>query len=143
MIRVENLYKSYGELTLFAGISFVLNAKERLGIVGRNGHGKTTLFRMILGKENPDSGSVIIPKGYRIGYVSQKLQFKHDTVLAEAASALPETEKDHHWKAEKILAGLGFSRNQSLQHPREFSGGFQVRLNLAKALIRTRLIAAG
>jgi ATP-binding cassette subfamily F protein 3 len=135
MIRVEHLYKSYGELTLFAGISFVLNAKERLGIVGRNGHGKTTLFRMILGKENPDSGSVIIPKGYRIGYVSQKLQFKHDTVLAEAASALPETEKDHHWKAEKILAGLGFSRNHSLQHPREFSGGFQVRLNLAKALI--------
>ena len=84
MIRVENLYKSYGELTLFAGINFVLNAKERLGVVGRNGHGKTTLFRMILGKENPDSGNVIIPKGYRIGYVSQNLEFKHDTVLAEA-----------------------------------------------------------
>jgi ATP-binding cassette subfamily F protein 3 len=135
MIRVENLYKSYGELTLFAGISFMLNAKERLGIVGRNGHGKTTLFRMILGKENPDSGSVIIPRGYRIGYVSQNLEFKHDTVLEEAASALPESEKDHHWKAEKILAGLGFNRMQSRRHPREFSGGFQVRLNLAKALI--------
>ena len=135
MIRVENLYKSYGELALFAGISFVLNAKERLGIVGRNGHGKTTLFRMILGKENPDSGSVIIPKGYRIGYVSQNLEFKHDSVLAEAASALPETEKDHHWKAEKILAGLGFNRRQSQRQPQEFSGGFQVRLNLAKALI--------
>ena len=135
MIRVENLYKSYGELTLFAGISFMLNAKERLGIVGRNGHGKTTLFRMILGKENPDSGSVIIPRGYRIGYVSQNLEFKHDTVLEEAASSLPETEKDHYWKAEKILAGLGFNRMQSRRHPREFSGGFQVRLNLAKALI--------
>jgi ATP-binding cassette subfamily F protein 3 len=135
MIRVENLYKSYGELTLFAGINFVLNAKERLGVVGRNGHGKTTLFRMILGKENPDSGSVIIPKGYRIGYVSQNLEFRHDSVLAEAASALPETEKDHHWKAEKILAGLGFNRRQSQRHPQEFSGGFQVRLNLAKAMI--------
>jgi ATP-binding cassette subfamily F protein 3 len=135
MIRVENLYKSYGELTLFAGINFVLNAKERLGVVGRNGHGKTTLFRMILGKENPDSGSVIIPKGYRIGYVSQNLEFKHDTVLAEAASALPETEKDHHWKAERILDGLGFNRRQAQRHPQEFSGGFQVRLNLAKALI--------
>jgi ATP-binding cassette subfamily F protein 3 len=135
MIRVENLYKSYGELSLFAGISFALNARERLGVVGRNGHGKTTLFRMILGKENPDSGSVIIPKGYRIGYVSQNLEFDHDTVLAEAASALPETEKDHHWKAEKILAGLGFNRSLSQRHPQEFSGGYQVRLNLAKALI--------
>ena len=135
MIRIENLYKSYGELTLFAGINFVLNTKERLGIVGRNGHGKTTLFRIILGKENPDSGTVIIPKGYRIGYVSQNLEFKHGTVLEEAASALPETEKDHYWKAEKILDGLGFNRIQSQRHPQEFSGGYQVRLNLAKALI--------
>ena len=62
MIRVENLHKSYGDLILFEGISFALNAKDRLGIVGRNGHGKTTLFRMILGKENPDSGAIIIPK---------------------------------------------------------------------------------
>ena len=135
MIRVENLYKSFGELTLFAGISFTLNAKQRLGVVGRNGHGKTTLFRIILGEENPDSGSVIIPKGYRIGYVSQKLEFKHGTVLEEAASALPEAEKDHFWKAEKILAGLGFNRRLSQRHPDEFSGGYQVRLNLAKALI--------
>jgi ATP-binding cassette subfamily F protein 3 len=70
MIRVENLHKSYGDLILFEGINFALNERERLGIVGRNGHGKTTLFRMILGKESPDSGSIIIPKNYRIGYVS-------------------------------------------------------------------------
>lgn len=135
MIRVENLHKSYGDLILFEGISFALNAKDRLGIVGRNGHGKTTLFRMILGKENPDSGTIIIPKNYRIGYVSQKLEFRHDTILTEAISALPETEKDHHWKAEKILAGLGFHRTDFERHPKAFSGGYQVRLNLAKALI--------
>jgi ATP-binding cassette subfamily F protein 3 len=135
MIRVENLYKSYGELNLFAGISFVLNPKEHLGIVGRNGHGKTTLFRMLLGKENPDSGSVIIPKNYRIGYVSQKLEFNHDTILTEAISALPESEENHHWKAEKIIAGLGFNPSEFQRHPKEFSGGYQVRLNLAKALI--------
>ena len=135
MIRVENLHKSYGDLILFEGIGFALNAKERLGIVGRNGHGKTTLFRMILGKENPDSGTIIIPKNYRIGYVSQKLEFSHDMILTEAISALPETEKDHHWKAEKILAGLGFSLTDFQQHPKAFSGGYQVRLNLAKALI--------
>ena len=135
MIRVEKLHKSYGDFSLFEGISFALNAKDRLGIVGRNGHGKTTLFRMILGKENPDSGAIIIPKNYRIGYVSQKLEFRHDMILAEAISALPETEKDHHWKAEKILAGLGFNKTDFQRHPKEFSGGYQVRLNLAKALI--------
>ena len=135
MIRVENLHKSYGELNLFTGISFALNHRERLGIVGRNGHGKTTLFRMILGKENPDSGKIIIPKNYRIGYVSQNLEFSQDTILAEAVSALPETEKDQHWKAEKILAGLGFNPAEFQRHPKQFSGGYQVRLNLAKALI--------
>ena len=135
MIRVENLHKSYGDLNLFEGIGFTLNPRDRLGIVGRNGHGKTTLFRMILGKEDPDSGSIIIPKNYRIGYVSQKLEFSHDTILAEAISALPEPESDHHWKAEKILAGLGFSSTDFQQYPKAFSGGFQVRLNLAKALI--------
>ena len=135
MIRIENLHKSYGDLILFAGISFALNERERLGVVGRNGHGKTTLFRMILGKENPDSGSIIVPKNYRIGYVSQNLEFRHDTILTEAISALPEPEKDHHWKAEKILAGLGFTQTNFDRHPKTFSGGYQVRLNLAKALI--------
>ena len=135
MIRVENLYKSYGDLILFEGINFALNERERLGVVGRNGHGKTTLFRMILGKENPDSGSIIIPKNYRIGYVRQNLDFRHSTILAEAISALPEDQKDHHWKAQKILDGLGFKQTDFRRHPKEFSGGYQVRLNFAKALI--------
>ena len=135
MIRIENLHKSYGDLILFAGINFALNERERLGVVGRNGHGKTTLFRMILGKENSDSGGIIVPKNYRIGYVSQNLAFRHDTILTEAISALPEPEKDHHWKAEKILAGLGFTQTDFQRHPKTFSGGYQVRLNLAKALI--------
>jgi ATP-binding cassette subfamily F protein 3 len=135
MIRIENLYKSYGNQVLFEGINFALNERERLGVVGRNGHGKTTLFRMILGKENPDSGSIIIPKNYRIGYVSQNLDFRHSTVLTEAISALPEAQKDHHWKAQKILDGLGFTQTDFQRHPKEFSGGYQVRLNFAKALI--------
>ncbi|MGD1968970.1 MAG: ATP-binding cassette domain-containing protein [Desulfobacterales bacterium] len=135
MIRVENVSKNYGELSLFSGISFSLNSRERLGVVGRNGHGKTTLFRMILGKENPDAGNIIIPKNYRIGYVSQNLKFRHATILDEAISALPAIEEAHHWKAEKILAGLGFCQAEFPKHPKTFSGGYQIRLNLAKALI--------
>ena len=84
MMRVENLTKTYGELSLFTGISFTLNPRERLGVVGRNGHGKTTLFRMILGKENPDEGKIVVPKNYRIGYVSQRLEFDRPSIIEEA-----------------------------------------------------------
>jgi ATP-binding cassette subfamily F protein 3 len=135
MIRVENVSKSYGELCLFSDISFSLNSRERLGVVGRNGHGKTTLFRMILAKETPDAGTIVIPKNYRIGYVSQKLKFRHQTILGEAISALPVIDEAQHWKAEKILAGLGFDQAEFQKQPKAFSGGYQIRLNLAKALI--------
>ena len=135
MIRVENLTKSFGEQILFDGLDFSVNRKQRVGLVGQNGHGKTTLFRMIAGEERPDSGSIIIPKNYRIDYVRQNLEFTADTALNEGIRALPEQEKDHYWKVEKILAGLGFSREDFDRHPDEFSGGLQVRLNLVKALV--------
>ena len=135
MIRVENLTKSFGDQILFDGLDFSVNQKQRVGLVGQNGHGKTTLFRMIAGEERPDSGSIIIPKNYRIDYVRQNLEFSADTALNEGIRALPEQEKDHHWKVEKILAGLGFSREDFDRHPDEFSGGLQVRLNLVKALV--------
>jgi ATP-binding cassette subfamily F protein 3 len=104
-------------------------------LVGRNGHGKTTLFRLIIGKEHPDSGSIAIPKNYRIGYVRQQLRFTKDTLLEEGATALPDSESDQHWKVEKILAGLGFSQTDLRKHPGTLSGGYQVRLNLAKTLV--------
>jgi ATP-binding cassette, subfamily F, member 3 len=135
MINVENLSKSYGGHVLFDNISFKLNPKERLGLVGKNGHGKTTLFRIIIGEESPDSGSVIIPKHYRIGYVRQELVFSEKTVLQEVMKGLAENEETHYWKAEKILAGLGFSNKEMQDAPEKFSGGFQVRLNLAKMLV--------
>ena len=75
MISVENLSKSFGAQLLFDNISFKVNRRERVGLVGRNGHGKTTLFRIIAGLESSDSGSVSIPKNYRIGYVEQEPTF--------------------------------------------------------------------
>jgi len=135
MITVENLTKSYNDEVLFDSVSFKLNPKEKIGVVGRNGHGKTTLFKLIIGQEAPDSGEIIIPKYYRIGYVRQELEFKEETLLAEGMTGLREDEKNHHWKAEEILAGLGFSKEDFKRRPEEFSGGFQVRLNLAKVLV--------
>ncbi len=135
MIRVENLAKSYGDRILFDNITFSVNQKERIGLVGQNGHGKTTLFRMISGEERPDSGAIVIPKNYQIVYVQQHLAFSADTALEEGILALPAAEKDHHWKVEKILAGLGFDQADFHRPPAEFSGGLQVRLNLVKALV--------
>lgn len=135
MIRVENLTKSFGDRLLFDEISFSLSSKQRVGLVGQNGHGKTTLFQMINGDEQPDSGSVVIPKNYRIVYVQQQLEFTTDTALEEGLRALPPQEQDHSWKVEKILIGLGFSEEDFHRHPSQFSGGLQVRLNLVKALV--------
>ena len=135
MISVENLHKSFAGQILFEGANFKLNPKERLGLVGRNGQGKTTLLKMIVGAEKPDSGNIIVPKNYRIGYVRQKISFKKNTVLAEGMRGLTGEERDHFWKVEKILAGLGFSSGDMQRHPGEFSGGYQVRLNLAKVLV--------
>ena len=135
MISVENLHKSFGPQVLFEGASFTLNPKERIGLVGLNGHGKTTLFRIIIGEESPDSGTISIPKHYRIGYVRQDLDFTEDTVLKEVMTGLPAQERDHYWKVEKVLAGLGFNTDDMQRRPFDFSGGFQVRLNLAKVLV--------
>jgi len=135
MINAENLVKSYGARLLLDGINFRINSRERVGLVGRNGHGKTTLLRLITGKERPDSGQIVIPRNYRIGYVRQHIQFSQPTVLAEGMQALPPHEQEHHWKVAKILAGLGFDNADLGRPPEEFSGGFQVRLNLAKALV--------
>jgi ATP-binding cassette subfamily F protein 3 len=63
MITVGNLTKSFGSQLLFEGVSFNINPRERVGLVGRNGHGKTTLFRLIVGAESPDAGTISRPKG--------------------------------------------------------------------------------
>lgn len=135
MIKVTGISKSYGTQVLFNDLSFNINGKERIGLVGRNGHGKTTLFQILLGRAEADAGSITIPRDYRIGYLEQHLKFTEPTVLAEACRGLPPSpEKDESWRAEKILAGLGFSKQDMARPPSEFSGGYQIRLNLAKVL---------
>lgn len=137
MIQVSNLDKSYGQQVIFNNIAFTVNPGERIGFVGRNGHGKTTLFRMILGQEHPDAGTISIPDGYSTGHLSQHIRFTENTVLKEACLSLPASDdgRDETYKAETILNGLGFSMEDSSLDPGDLSGGFQVRLNIAKVLV--------
>jgi ATP-binding cassette subfamily F protein 3 len=137
MIQVNNLDKYYGRQVIFEKAGFTLNPGERVGLVGRNGHGKTTLFKMILGEDRPDSGCISIPGGYKIGHLSQHISFTEDNVLKEACLSLPENEDgiDETYKAETILMGLGFALEDLTADPMDLSGGYQVRLNLAKVLV--------
>ena len=116
--------------------SFLVGPRERVGLVGRNGCGKSTLFKMILGQECTDGGVIDIPKKYTIGYLQQHINFSHATVHEEACSVLKPNEDgwlEEH-KVEAILFGLGFDEESMHKSPMLLSGGFQIRLNLAKVL---------
>ena len=135
MIQVNDLSKSYGPQDIFDGASFLLSPGERVGLVGRNGSGKSTLFRLILGLESSDGGSITLPKNYRIGTLEQHISFKHPSVLLECAAVLQGEAAYDHYKAEKILFGLGFTADDMHKDPHTFSGGYQIRINLAKVLL--------
>ncbi|MBI5640771.1 MAG: ABC-F family ATP-binding cassette domain-containing protein [Nitrospirae bacterium] len=137
MIQVNDLTKTYGEQVIFDRISFTVHQGERIGLVGRNGQGKTTLFRLLHKEEHPDSGVIRIPNCYTIGHLSQHIRFSEDTVLKEACLGLrPHDDgRDETYKVETVLQGLGFSQEDFLREPGQLSGGFQVRLNLAKVLL--------
>ncbi|ATH06787.1 ABC transporter ATP-binding protein [Halobacteriovorax marinus] len=135
MIQLNNISKSFGGQNLYEDISFTLGPKERIGLVGRNGSGKSTLFKIITGEMSYDGGSINIPKSYKIGYLRQHLEFSRPTVLEECIESLSEEEKFDHYKAEKILSGLGFSEEDMQKEPASFSGGYQIRINLTKCLL--------
>lgn len=135
MLSANDLSKSYGSRTLFESATFTIGDRERVGLVGRNGHGKTTLLNILAGIDAPDTGGIITPRNYKIGYLTQKIEFTKPTVRDEAVAALPEEKAGSPYLAEKILSGLGFKSGQMDTPPLMLSGGFQVRLNLAKLLI--------
>lgn len=135
MLKVQNLSISFGGQNVFNNVNFIVNDKEKVGLIGRNGSGKSTLFKILSGKITEYEGEVVIPKNYKIGYLEQHLNFTEETVIDEACKALPDYKKDAFWDAEKILSELGFSEEDKLKSPAEFSGGWQIRLNLAKLLI--------
>ena len=180
MISLDNLTVSYGGWTLFDNISFLINPKDRIGLVGRNGAGKTTLLRIITGEQQPTSGHVTLNGECTIGYLPQTMRVADTTTLAEeTAKAFDEVlrleaeiasltreiaertdyesagyeqllhrlndAQDHYHilggdtreaDIEKTLLGLGFKRTDFGRATSEFSGGWRMRIELAKLLLR-------
>lgn len=135
MIKAENLSMSFGAQDLFCGINFAVNRGEKIGLVGRNGSGKTTLFKLMTRQLSCEGGEISAPNNYKVGYVEQHILFTKSSVVEETATGLKPSQKDDIWRAEKILSGLGFSAEDMTKSPGDFSGGYQVRINLAKVLV--------
>ena len=137
MLTVTGLTKSYGKEIILDDVTFTVNPGERTGFTGRNGSGKTTLLKLIVREEEADSGTISMPKGYTVSYLSQYIRFTEKTVLKETCANMHVSDdgRDETYRVKSILLGLGFSPSQFDFDPRMLSGGYQVRLNLAKILV--------
>lgn len=136
MIQVNNLSKEFASRVLFHNVNFTVNKGEKIGLVGRNGSGKSTLFKIINNELTPDEGVISIPKNYEIATLKQYLEFSEDNIVSECMLALESEFKFETFRAEKILSGLGFNEEDFKKSPQSFSGGFQIRINLAKVLLK-------
>ncbi len=131
MIHIESLTKAYPTKTLFSGASIHLRPETRVGLVGRNGTGKTTLLRMIAGEDAPDAGVIRTRPRLRIGYLPQELDTPADLTVLQAAhrDAYPEHE------AKRILSGLGFRETDWSKPLGACSGGYRMRAALGHLLL--------
>ncbi len=181
MISVDNLTVEFGGFTLFDGVSFVVNKKDRIALVGKNGAGKSTMLKIFAGLQSPTSGAISKPKEVTIGYLPQQMTltdtrtvreeaetaFDHVRQLEETINRLNEelanrtdyesagyqalidrvTSLSEHYQMmggnnyyaelERTLIGLGFKRSDLDRPTAEFSGGWRMRIELAKLLLRS------
>jgi ATP-binding cassette subfamily F protein 3 len=131
MLQIESVSKQYATKVLLTDASAHLRPNSRVGLVGPNGVGKTTLFRMILGEESPDKGSIRKRPRLRIGYLPQELETITGKTVLDAAhrDEYPEHE------AKRILMGLGFSETDFDRLVEKLSGGYRMRVALAHLLL--------
>lgn len=180
MISIDNLKVEFGIKPLFDNVSFVINDKDRIALVGKNGAGKSTMLKIICGLQKPTSGNVAIPNDTTIGYLPQVMNLQDNTTVREEVkkafadiSKMKErvdklneelaqrtdyesdsymelvqkftTEHERYMmmgadnyeaEMERTLTGLGFERTDFDRPTSEFSGGWRMRIELAKILLR-------
>ena len=180
MISVEGLTVEFGVKPLFLNASFVINDRDRIALVGKNGAGKSTMLKILCGKQQPTSGNVAVPNDQTVGYLPQVMILQDDTTVREEARkafakvtqmkakidemnrqladrtdyesdsymALVEKFTQEHERymmmggdnyeaeIERTLSGLGFTKNDFDRPTSEFSGGWRMRIELAKILLQ-------
>ncbi len=130
-LQIENLTKSFGDRLLFGDVTFGINEGDKIGIIAKNGSGKTTMLRIIAGKESPDSGSIIARNGLRIVLLEQVPEFDHGCTPLTAAPEL-DSDSERHSLYVRLLSQLGVNDTSAdIEH---ISGGQRKRVALARAL---------
>ena len=180
MISINNLSVEFSAKSLFDNINYVINKKDKIALVGKNGAGKSTMLKIIAGLQRPTSGTVAVPQDVTIGYLPQQMKLSDTTtVLEEVSQAFSHLDKMHaeldkmtkelqdrtdyesdsyhrlidrmttlterlameesenaQAEMEKTLIGLGFVREDFNRQTSEFSGGWRMRIELAKLLLQ-------
>ena len=135
VLAAENISKSYGERALLSDVTLQINQGDKIGLIGVNGTGKSTLLRLLAGEEAPDGGSIFCQPGHRAAYLPQNPVFApEDTVLEHVLRGAGRDVQEESYRAKAILTKLGVTDfGETVGH---LSGGQRKRLAMAAALVR-------